>query len=91
VEEEAKIVARTLERGEGNDWEQRPVALLCGGSMLSTERNWIGRWRGHLPPKRRYKDIKLNVLKPQYTTVLEHSNALPFFSSSGGHNEIWVG
>jgi hypothetical protein len=39
VEEEAEIVARTLERGEGNNSEQRPMELLCGGSMLSSERN----------------------------------------------------
>ena len=39
MEEEAKIVARTLERGEGNNWEQSPMALLCGGSMLRSERN----------------------------------------------------
>jgi hypothetical protein len=38
--------------------------LLCGGYMLRSERNLIWRCRGHLPPKRRYKDIKLNVLNP---------------------------
>jgi hypothetical protein len=41
VEEEAEIVARTLERGEDNNWEQSPAALLCGGYMLRSERNLI--------------------------------------------------
>jgi len=39
VEEEAEIVARTLERGEGNNWEEGPIVLLCEGSMLRSERN----------------------------------------------------
>jgi hypothetical protein len=41
VKEEAEIVALTLERGECNNWEQSPMALLCGGSMLRSERNLI--------------------------------------------------
>ena len=39
MEEEAEIVARTLKRGEGDNREQSPMALLCGGSMLSSVRN----------------------------------------------------
>jgi hypothetical protein len=39
--EEAEIVARTLERGEGNDWEQSPVVLLCRVSTLRSEWNLI--------------------------------------------------
>jgi hypothetical protein len=39
VEDEAEIVARTLERGEGNNWEQSPLALFCGVSMLGSEKN----------------------------------------------------
>ena len=39
MEEEAEIVERTLERGECNNWEESPMALVCEGSMLRSERN----------------------------------------------------
>lgn len=39
MEEEAEILARTLERGEGNNREESSMALLCEGSMLRSERN----------------------------------------------------